>query len=185
MFSVQNVYSERFNPGAGDELGAGVPRRDISLHVASRDNGRNSHGRASVGRGGRGGRSDEEEAESHFDRDVVFTLGTACLLERGTLFSRYVILVVYQRGKIIRRSAGRCNCIFSRASHRAARISPSCPGLDSAWITGADFKARTSHYWTFLLLDIIPRATAAHFPPPFLQFVEELTSVRWYTVTGR
>lgn len=79
MFSVQNVYSERFNPRAGDELGAGVPRRDISLHVASRDNGRNSHGRASVGRGergGRGGRGDEEEAESHFDRDVVFTLGT-------------------------------------------------------------------------------------------------------------
>lgn len=62
---------------------------------------------------------------------MSFSRSAPCLLERGTLFSRYVTLVVYQRGKIIRRPAGRCNCISSRASHRAARISPSRLGLDS------------------------------------------------------
>lgn len=74
MFLVRDVYSGRFNPRA-DELGAGVPRRDISVHDEQRrDNGRDSHGRARR-RIRRRWTEDEATGAGSFRSDVVFTLG--------------------------------------------------------------------------------------------------------------
>lgn len=57
---------------------------------------------------------------------MSFSRSAPCLLERGTLFSRYVTLA--NRRVPTRwdpRSAGRCNCIpFARISSRRARFAP-------------------------------------------------------------
>lgn len=80
MFLVRDVYSGRFNPRAADEPGAGVPRRDISVHVAAETTvaivTEERGGPATEEADGGGRRGDEEGGgRRSFRSDVVFTLG--------------------------------------------------------------------------------------------------------------
>lgn len=146
MFSVRNVYSGRFNPGAGDEPGAGVPRRDISLHVAAETTV------AAVteehpGRGGRGGRGDEEEAEESFRsgyrfhaRHRVFSNVAHCLVDTSLSPDRRVPNAAQDP-----RSSGRCNCISPRFSLLRHPLAPTSirpdrrRGLQSEDVSLSDF----------------------------------------------
>lgn len=108
-FSVRNVYSGRFNPGAGDEPGAGVPRRAVTFRYTSRprQRERSQQSRKSIRRTGRtrqtrrtrrrgrGGESFRSGCRFHA-RHRVFSNVAHCLVD--TSFSR---IVVYQRGEIL------------------------------------------------------------------------------------
>lgn len=181
MFSVRDVYSGRFNLGATN---SGPACLAVTFRYTSQPRRRSQQSRKSIRRTGQTGRTRRRgRGGGVISIGMSFSRSAPCLLERGTLFSRYVTLAgsscTQTPRKIRDPFSGKCNCIFLRsfAPFRPDLNSPGSPrrGLQSEDVSLLDFPSP----WHYPPHDGRPLST------PFFQFVEELTSARRYTVTGR